>query len=320
MKNIIITCDTEALEFPGQTDTVDRCIFGCGMSNHEGSAGIELMMECAEEFDARINFFYDVFTDHTHPGTNDRVCDSILRRGHGLCLHAHIEHLDAKWWELRGYIKPTFAANYFDRELADTVYKHAVDLFNRSAGFNPVAFRAGSWRYCAETLDALADLGVRYSYNYYPLTTIRGSFPHGTDAGILDVFRWSNGLIEVPTATVRGPSIRIRQKYVGFESHKFTTVRQYWDYVDAWERESPALQTMVMVMHSWSFLDQVDGKYTAYSEPKFTAFRDFLKQARGKYRFLQLDHGGSPMQDYCTDLVVPIQFSGVGGSRPTRLA
>ncbi len=319
-KKLILTCDTEALEFPIKVDSFYRNIFGKVFSGDSQCGGIEIMMEICDRFSVKINFFYDVFTEYSRHGANHDVAECILGNGHHMSLHAHIEHLPDLWWHQRGYKKPTWAANYFDDTAATYVYEDAVKLFKKAAGFQPLAFRAGSWRYCRQTLNAVWSAGIKYSFNYYPLSAIRSSFPHGPDAGILNAFQWSNGLIEVPTTCVRGPTVfSNNQKYVGFEAQIFTKGIDYIQYLKILENNHPEIDTIVFVLHSWSFMNRIDGVYATYSEEKANAFTSFIESTVDKYDFVDLNFNLPFSHDPEHMMHVPIEFAGEGGSPLQRL-
>ena len=57
-------------------------------------------------------------------------------------------------------------------------------------------------------IKALRECAIPLSFQYYPSTARKPSFPHGFDAGILPIFRWSNGVIEVPVGVYQ--TIRVK--------------------------------------------------------------------------------------------------------------
>lgn len=316
---VIITCDTESLSFPARYDLIEANIFGKYDPRYGTSWGIPLIMHIADSIGAKVVFFYDVFTEYACPGINARVAEMILSRGHFLELHAHIEHLPDAWWHERGYCRPTWASNYFDKMTVELVYSDALRLFKSCAGRAPTAYRAGSWRYSTNILEYLRSEGLKYSFNYHPLTTIRQQYPHGPDAGPLDVFRWSNGLIEVPSATLTIPNpFSNRQKYVGFESHLLRETSKYFDFVRTLSHQMPQLHHAVLVMHSWALAEFANNQATSAAIEKVEAFRGFLEHAAdfgfsfsGEDIFTSLDKHQSQMK-------VPVEFAGFGNSPLTK--
>jgi hypothetical protein len=317
---LIITCDTESLVFPASFNSIQRNIFGPRASATGRGAGIEEIMNIADRVGAKVIFFYDVLTEYSFPGITQRVADSVLQRGHLLELHVHIEHLPESWWHKHGYKKPSWASNYFDSTTAELVYGDALRIFKRATGRAPRAFRAGAWRYNNQILSFLYNNGVGFSFNYYPATSIRASYPHGPDAGLLKPFRWSNGMIEIPVSTITIPNkFSVNQKYIGFENHILKTSDSYANFVNALNDQVPNLKTIVLVMHSWSLCAFENNLATEINPDIHDAFVEFMIGMRKDF---QIDFSGSDIFDRLLadkyEMVVPIEFAGYGNSPLAR--
>lgn len=316
-KKIIITCDTESLLIPQTAEQAHTNIFGAPHSSGFNS-GIEQIIDVVDSVSGKVIFFYDVFTEYSCPGINNKVFDYILSRGHYVELHVHVEHLDDRWWADRGYKKPTWAANYYDDETAELVYSDALRLYYEACGYLPNSFRAGAWRYNSNILKYLGDRGVKFSFNYHPLSTIRQSFPHGPDAGLLDVFRWSNGMIEVPTATILGPNkFSVRQKYFAFENHLFKEPEDYTYFVNKHSEQVPENKYLTLVMHSWSLSKFSDGLVIGRDDDLINSFSNFV------HLFSDQLSGSNILDEleiYTSDMVAPLQFAGLGTSRLVRIS
>jgi hypothetical protein len=313
-KKIILTCDTESLVLPQGVDAARANIFGVHYNNNRRS-GIELIMDIADQVGAKVIFFYDVFTEYSVPGLNDEVVEYILRRNHLVELHVHIEHLSESWWAERGYHKPTWATNYYDKKTVDLVYSDALRLFKKSVGSMPNSFRAGSWRCCANILEYLKTQGVEHSFNYYPQTTIRDSFPHGMDAGPLEVFKWSNGMYEIPTTVITVPNlISNKRKYMGFENHVLNSDSLYCNYFDSYLAQSGSSGFMVLVMHSWSLSFRINGVVSSGSLDHVNSFRNFLRNSNNNdYIFSTFDIY-SDIRNAEINMTVPLEFAGFSNS------
>lgn len=310
-KKIIITCDTESLLIPQTPDQTHANIFGAPHSSGF-SSGIEKIIDVVDSVSGKVIFFYDVFTEYACSGINNKVFDYILNRGHYVELHVHVEHLDDRWWADRGFKKPTWAANYYDDETAELVYSDALRLYYEACGYLPNSFRAGAWRYNSNILKYLGDRGVEFSFNYHPLSTIRQSFPHGPDAGLLDVFNWSNGIIEVPTGTIYGPNIfSAKQKYFAFENHNFKQLQKYIDFCNYHTSQVPDISNLVLVMHSWSLSQFANGVVAAPENDLIDAFIDFVKTYSGN---IMQENIYSDLK-LASKIDVPIEFAGVGVSK-----
>ncbi|MEI7578379.1 MAG: hypothetical protein WCK51_15935 [Armatimonadota bacterium] len=277
-------------------------------------------MDLADRVGAKVLFFYDVFTEYSCPGINGRVADEILSRGHFLELHTHIEHLPEWWWQDRGYKRPGWASNYFDPVTVDLVYSDAIRLFEKCAGVRPTAYRAGSWRFSANILSFLARNGVRYSFNYHPLTTIRQNFPHGPDAGPLDLFIWSNGMLEIPVATLTVPNpFTSKQKYFGFESHMLREPARYFDFMRVFARQMPTARHAVLVMHSWSLAEFAGNVATAPCAERTNAFAQFLELGAKEGVHFAGENLFQSLDATQPQFTVPIEFAGFANSPLVKL-
>jgi hypothetical protein len=311
---ILITCDAESLVFPQNIEIARKNIFGViGESNRR--TGIELIMDIADSNNSKVLFFYDVFTEYSVPGINNEVFDYVLKRGHLIELHAHVEHLSEKWWLERGFKKPTWATNYYDLHTAELVYSDAIALFKKSSGFTPSAFRAGSWRYCSNILEYLYSNKVKYSFNYYPLTTIRESYPHGLDAGPLNIFKWSNGMYEIPTSTLTVPNLLSnRKKYFGFENHLLNSDLMYKNFMHSYLDQNKNADFMVLVMHSWSLSNRENNCIKSEDKYLMNSFKNFLQNKnKNNYEFLNSDIF-SEISKKEISMTVPIEFAGFSNS------
>lgn len=276
MRNIIITCDTESLLFP-QTN-FQACNNIYGVSGRDGRRfRIEKIIDLVDKISGKVIFFYDVFTEYSCPGINHEIIDYILSLGHFVELHVHVEHLKESWWNDRGYLKPTWAANFFDEKTVELIYSDALNLFRSAVGTSPKVFRVGAWRYNSNILNYLYSQGLKYSFNYHPLSSIRKNFPHGPDAGLLDCFEWSNGMLEVPTATILGSNkFSSSSKYFAFENHNFKNIDNYLYFLYLFMREMPDQKNIVLVMHSWSLSNFESGYVTGENAAISDAFESFL--------------------------------------------
>jgi len=311
-KKILITCDTEALDFPIFDKSPDINIFG-RISNSE-EYGIQKIMDTVDKINKKVLFFYDISTEYSYPGITSKVKDLINTAGHDLEMHAHLEHLSDEIWKKKGYKRPTFAVNYFDNEASMTYLEPLVDLFTKYIK-HPTAFRAGSWRYSSGIINALGKLNIPFSFNYYPETTHRLNYPHGVDAGPLGIFKWCNGVIEVPTGILTGPNIFSNsQKYFGFESHRLRSFRDYHDFIKTSIKQDPVNQILILVMHSWSFLNKYDKTNVAVDHELFNAFEEFIITSSDEYEIISFDELRNDI-NFSELMEVPTNFSGYGNSK-----
>lgn len=316
MSNIIITCDTESLLFPQNKFQTRDNIYGVSARDGRRS-GIEKIIDLVDGVGGKVIFFYDVFTEYSCPGINQEIIDYILNRGHLVELHVHVEHLTDSWWFDRGYQKPSWAANYFDEKTVELVYSDALKLYRSAVGTSPKAYRAGAWRYNSNILKYLYSQGVKYSFNYHPLSAIRKSYPHGPDAGLLDCFEWSIGMFEVPTATILGPNnFSTSSKYFAFENHNLKNTDNYFYFLERFARDMPFQKNIVLVMHSWSLSNFESGIITGENVAISDAFESFLKSCQDfGYRISDQNVFDDLIKSKTSSMIVPIQFAGFGNSK-----
>lgn len=320
-KNLIITCDVESLVFGQEFEESKKNIFGV-ISPGEILSGIDLMMKLVDDVGGKIVFFYDVFTEYSYPGINKLVAERINDRGHILELHAHIEHLNNDWWKIRGYKKPTWATNYFDYNTVELVYSDALELFNYMNNANPKAFRAGSWRYNSSILDFMCNNGVEFSFNYHPLCALRTSYPHGPDAGPLNPFKWSNGLIEVPVSNILGPNKFSQvQKYFGFENHNLKSHDDYVSFLKTLNMQELPDRFIVLVMHSWSLSSRNNlGIVNMADSRLIDSFREFLYSLDNLNIKITNTDLYNLLRQYNFMHIVPTNFAGWGNSKLINLS
>lgn len=249
---LALTCDVEALPMEAPNNHVDRLIWGKFPGVRFG-AGIGLMMDIADEFGFKITFFLDVVERHAYGAAIEEVAHAIQERGHDLQLHLHVEFLNNSFWNKLGYLAPTWAMNLFDDTAAQLAIDYAVKTFVSMAGVRPLAYRPGAFRYNQSILRALSAAGIKLAYQYYPATHHLKSYPHGPDLGPMPVFRWSNGIVEIPMGCVENEQPRTH-RYTGFAT--IMKENKALAYMRRFYAMGPEFNTLVLLLHSWSFLSR----------------------------------------------------------------
>jgi hypothetical protein len=278
-KFLILTCDSEAVPSAAPENHVDRLIWG-RVPEAPYEAGIGKMMDIADEFGVKMVFFHDVLEKHSYGNETVRAARYIVDRGHDLQLHMHTEFLPPEFWARHNWQTPTWSMNLYNQETAYHLMEHGVELFESMVGFKPMAYRAGAFRYNARILAALDACKIPLSFQYYPASALKQSFPHGFDAGILPVFKWSNGVIEVPLAMHENKHPRKSPfRYRPFELNELsggaeqalTTMKEFWE-------NGPEFTVCVMLLHSWSFLQKNESGHFVWRDDSLVRlFTDFLK-------------------------------------------
>lgn len=277
---LMITIDVEALPIRQTEDHVDRLIYG---NFTEGRAGIIEMMDAADEAGVKLTFFVDLMEVHLYPGEIEQVIRVIHGREHDVQLHAHpsiipdearLEFQTTDEWNESG-ARWERLVNCWSRGTADFFFKQMLEVFESQGIPRPVAFRGGGYRYNQAVLDSLAAHDINYSYNYNVMSQSASYY-----AGPLQLFNWSNDMVEVPISYI--PSA------FGYTRDRYRFDDTYW----APENSAPAVHSffseygnqsvLVMMMHSWALLDTEDDPADGYYNYIYTddsrteSFQEFL--------------------------------------------
>jgi hypothetical protein len=215
--------------------------------------------------------------------------------------------------------------NLYNDDTAWHLIDYSVELFEAMAGVKPLAFRAGAFRYNASVLRALAARGIPLSFQYHPGTAHKNAYPHGFDAGVLPLFRWSNGLLEVPVGVHENrPPRGTLPRYKTFELHELVggipqaevMLHRHWSL-------GPGYEVFVVLLHSWSLLYRDDhGHYVWRDARRVDLFRELLARLAAHGRVIstrdllaELSH-----QRLVPAFEMPIQVAGTEAIPPTPLA
>jgi len=243
---LIITIDVEAGPHLQSAEHVDRLIWGKFGEHH---LGIGRMMQIAERFGRSLTFFLDYCETLYYPGEFERISRYVVDRGHDLQLHAHTQFVPEAFWKEQGVRTIHCGLDQYTDEHADILMEFLVNCATSMGGRQPVAFRGGAFRYNRSILDAMVRWQIPLSFNYNIKT------PHQfNNHRNLGVFRWSNGVIEIPMSYT---SIRNKLREFEFSSTSATDFGDQelvHDYLEQFRAEFGSNAVLVMLMHSWSFL------------------------------------------------------------------
>jgi len=278
---VMITVDTEAQPPRQSEDHVDRLIYG---KFGDEELGIGHMMDVADKYSKKITFFVDIVAERVYPGEIKEVCKDIIDRGHDVQLHAHPEFADDEFWEELDIPKQA-AMNRWNIGQARKVLGWMMEECEKWGIPTPVAIRGGGYRYNSNTLLAAGELGISLDLNYNHLhrkiPLKEPSQPQPFNYGPLPVFRWDNGMIEVPVSSMEmgddpGHHISRRRFDEGF-------LRDFGDdlneRITRYFNEARGTGVLVLLMHSWSFLKMNKdlGHYELAGKEKRNAFERFLR-------------------------------------------
>jgi len=213
VNDVLITVDTElspALHQRGVSpeDNLASSIFGRAGSE---AFGIGWQMDRLDAHGLTGVYFVDPMPALVYGEDVIRaIVAPVLERGHEVQLHLHPEWLR---WADRSPVGDRQGSNIGDFDLADqrTLLGWGLDLIERLGAPRPIAFRAGNYGADDRTLQALADLGLRWDSSFNP-AYLGASCRIGLDPGtVAPVERLGIGEIPVAGLFDRGTHIRPAQ-------------------------------------------------------------------------------------------------------------
>lgn len=261
---LVITVDVEALPGRAPSDHVRRLIYGdFGAAHREG---IEEMMDAADRVGVKITFFLDVLEESLYPGEISEVAKRIVARGHDVQLHTHPDKPPPSFWSELGITAKPSAS--FSRADASALFAYTQRLFDRWGIPRPVAFRAGGYEYSRGFIEAMPGAKLPLSFNYNP----RGGSQRN-NLGRQAMFTWPNGTIEIPISYT--PHF-VRE--VRFDDSLLDEVPLMHEEIERFGRAQAADNVLVLMMHSWSFLELVEDHRVYAGDQKRQNFERFLRE------------------------------------------
>jgi SAM-dependent methyltransferase len=226
----------------------------------------------------------------------------IVRRGHDLNLHLHLDCIPPGYFAQRG-LPEGLDLNTFADAATDALVSDVLSLHGRVTSEFPVALRGGGYRYNDALLRSLRSHGIAISSNYNQAAKLQ---PY--DLGPKRQFTWGNGVIELPIATRAGFLKRSYLTHFNFNIGPFmtadtpTALANSRTFLDEFYAEHGDDAVAVFVLHSWSFLrmdaggefsivnpdapERLDGLLRSWSEwAEFVTARDVAALAeRGELK------------------------------------
>lgn len=269
-KYAILTIDTEALPKRAVTDHVQRLIWG---QHDKGVAGIREMSLISNEVGAKLTFFVDACGAYQQLEQVAQVVQWLNAAGHDVQLHTHPEYLPEHFWTEHGYsYKPRFL-NQYGLDKALFTIQYFGRFISGLTGKPIIAFRAGSFRWNADTLRALKLAGIPLSFNNSMNAFLAGQCTYGEPTNL--PYQWSNEVVEVPVT---------ERKFFPLFGKEWWGRLQFpvgnWFGSPPWRVLNPYISgknssLLVMLLHSWSLLYWDKNGYAEYRNDK--RIEDFRK-------------------------------------------
>ena len=261
----LLTVDTEALPKRASDDHVRRLMWG---EHPAGTAGVREMCAIGDEFNAKHVFFVDICGAYARREEVLAVIGWLDKAGHDVQLHTHPEYLPASFWEDTSFaVKPVLMNKYTDIEKEKFLLSHFGAAISAVTNKKILAFRAGSFRWNALTIPVLASLGIPLSFNNTMAAVYKGLCPSGVPSN--NPFRWSNGVIEVPSTEKNILPWICKSIWVRFQY----PLSAYVKYRPWWAAFLPYSVSrldnfLVCLVHSWSLLYWDENGYGVYKDDK----------------------------------------------------
>jgi len=301
----LLTVDTEALPKRASCDHVKRLIWG----EHDlGTAGIREICAAADEINTRLVFFVDACGAYSRLNEMAKVVRWLDGSGHDVQLHTHSEYLPEQFWQDHGFkYQPRFL-NQYGAEKATFTIRYFGKFISDLTGKPLRAFRAGSFRWNAETIRALGDAGIPLSFNNTMRALADGQCTYSEPTN--RPYLWSNGIVEVPVTErhVAPPFIgKSWWQKLQFPVGNYLGNRPWrvlWPYTlngDA--------SFLVLLLHSWSLLYwDKQGHGTYRDDRRIEAYRKLVHRLVKDYdiittaEFLDLHAHGKISTTHTVDL------------------
>ena len=243
---LVVTIDVEAQPARQSQHHVDRLIYGNFPG--QGRAGIVEMMDIADRYRVKLTFFLDVLEEVVYPTQIEAVAKLIVARGHDLQLHTHPENMPDAFFAKLGF--PRKISNEFSESEADALFREVKNIV---ADWNVppfIAYRAGSYRYSRGLVQAMPKAGIAFSYNY----NIAGRSQRKLRLENVGMFRWENDVVEIPVSYIEQPEAGP----IRFDDLAYVNTgnpQDAYDLILAFQKQWPASNVLIMMMHSWSLLE-----------------------------------------------------------------
>ena len=274
-----------------------------------GTAGVREMCRIGDEAGARHVFFVNVCGAHAYGEQIAEVVRWLDKAGQDVQLHAHPEYLPEEFWGEYGFkYRPRFM-NQYDAPKAEFTLKHFGKIISGITGKPILAFRAGSFRWNANTIRALHAAGIPLSFNNSMKAFIDGVCPHAEPSNA--PFMWSNGIIEVPVTERLSVPFANR---LGWERMSYPYSNQFFS--PPWRLVWPFTfgidsSFLVLLMHSWSLLHWDENDQAQYRDDRrIEGYRRLVRKLAKDYDiittsdFLDLYSRGKIKTTHSVDLAL----------------
>ena len=206
-------------------------------------------------------------------------------KGQDVQLHAHPEYLPDDFWLEHGLsCKPQLMNHYTDDARAEFIIKHFGAEISGITGRSILAFRAGSFRWNACTIRALAVADIPVSFNNSMCAVYAGQCVFSEPTNLPYV--WSNGVIEVPATEKKiFPKVGKDEWWtrLTYPETAYFKFRPWWGKF-LFDAFSGNPDFSVFLLHSWSLLYWDEHRYAIYRDDhRLEGYRKLLSRLSKDY-------------------------------------
>lgn len=303
----LLTVDTEALPKRASVNHIDRLIWG---QCENGRAGIREICKIGNEFNAKHVFFVDLCATYARFDEMHKVIGWLDSAGHDVQLHAHPEVLPGSFWEEHGLPSGQLWLNKeIESRRTEFVVAHFSKQIAQVTGKDVLAFRAGSFRWSANTIRALKAANIPLSFNNTMRAYRAGRCAYSEPTS--RPYKWSNGTIEVPlTEKYVPPRSGKAERWASLsypESSYFSHTELKRNFLSFLSNDRYPVS--VLLLHSWSLLEwDAKGHATYRDDRRIDEYRKIMSKMTKDYDiittrdFLDLHSRGKIHTTHTVDL------------------
>lgn len=276
----LLTVDTEALPLRATHDHVQRLVWG---KHPNGQAGIREMCAIGDEFGAKHVFFVDFCGAYTQLEEMKDVARWLHAQGQDVQLHTHPEYLPSNFWPAHNLPETPKYTNDYPEDRATFVMHHFGSLLASVTGKPVQAFRAGSFRWNAGTLRALATENIPLSFNNTIGAVLNAQALHALPT--TQPFRWANGILEIPVTEQQILPALNKPLWARaqFPQSRYAQYRPRWlSFLPFSLRHTEPL--LVPLIHSWSLMTRSAlGHAVIENDKPLVEYRKWVKRIAHDY-------------------------------------
>jgi hypothetical protein len=279
LMNVFFTVDVEI--WCGGWDSLDenfpeafqRYVYG---PTRQGDFALPFKLQVLNDHGLAAVFFVEpLFSTRFGTGPLEEIIDLIQSAGHEVQLHLHTEWVDEARPPLLPGIqgKRQFLRNFTQNEQTVLIAK-GLDLLSAAGVGRLAAFRAGSFGFNADTLQALAKTGIKFDSSY-------NLCQFGSDSGVspdcyLHQPTYVNGVFEYPMTVFRDRPGHFRHTQLGACSYSELTSMLWQALNNEWD-------TFVILSHNFELLNAAKNRPDPVVVRRFVKLCNFLDRHRKSF-------------------------------------